>query len=50
MKRLSLILLTLPGAAIAHPGHGALESHLHVSPELLLLAALVAAFALIRTR
>lgn len=50
MKRFSLVLLALPGAAMAHSGHGALDSHLHVSPEFLLLGVLVAVLALIRIR
>ena len=45
MTRLALFSLVLSGDALAHAGHGALDTHLHVSPELLLLAGLVAAFA-----
>jgi hypothetical protein len=47
--RLALILSFLTGAAQAHPGHGAPDAHLHgFSPELILLALLVAAWAVIR--
>jgi hypothetical protein len=50
MKRLALLVLVFSGEAMAHPGHGALASHLHLSPEFLLLAVLVGALALIRIR
>ena len=47
----ALILFFAAGAAQAHPGHGAAESHLHgFSPELILLALLVAAWAVLRSR
>jgi hypothetical protein len=49
--RLALILFFMAGAAQAHPGHGAPEAHLHgFSPELILLALLVAAWAMIRRK
>jgi len=51
MHRAALILFFAAGAAQAHPGHGAAEVHLHgFSPEMLLLAALVAAWAVLRSR
>lgn len=51
MHRLTLLLLPASGGAFAHPGHGALEGHFHgLSPELLLLGLLVAAWAVIRSR
>jgi hypothetical protein len=51
MYRAALILFLAAGAAQAHPGHGAAEGHLHgFSPEMLLLAALVAAWAVLRSR
>jgi hypothetical protein len=47
--RLATILFVLTGVAQAHPGHGAPEVHLHgFTPELILLALLVAAWAMIR--
>jgi len=47
----ALILLFAAGVAQAHPGHGAVEGHLHgFSPEMILLAALVAAWAVVRSR
>jgi hypothetical protein len=49
-RAFSLPCLLLPGAALAHPGHGGLAEHLHASPEVLLLAALVAALAILRAR
>jgi hypothetical protein len=49
--RLALILFFVAGAAQAHPGHGAAEVHLHgFSPELILLAVLVGAWAVIRSK
>ena len=49
--RLALILFFLTGAAQAHPGHGAPEVHLHgFSPELILLALLAAAWAIVRRK
>jgi hypothetical protein len=50
MSRVALVLFSLSGEALAHSGHGALESHIHASPEILLLAALAAAWAVIRIR
>jgi hypothetical protein len=51
MQRAALILFFAAGAAQAHPGHGATDGHLHgFSPELILLALLVAAWTAIRSR
>lgn len=51
MHRAALILLLAAGVAQAHPGHGAVEGHLHgLSPEIILLALLAAAWAAIRSR
>ena len=51
MYRAALIFLFAAGAAQAHPGHGAAEVHLHgFSPELILLALLVAAWAALRKK
>ena len=50
MKLLAPLLLVFSGEALSHPGHGGMEAHLHVSPEVLLLAALVAALAILRSR
>lgn len=51
MYRAALILLWATGAAQAHPGHGAAQGHLHgFSPEMILLAVLVAAWAVMRSR
>ena len=51
MQRAALILYFAGGAAQAHPGHGAAESHLHgFGPEMILLAALVVAWAVLRSR
>ena len=49
MKPLALVLplVTLPLEALAHP---ASESHAHHNPEILLLAALVAVLAVLRSR
>ena len=45
------MLVFAAGAAQAHPGHGMGEGHLHsFSPELILLAVLVAAWAVLRSR
>ena len=47
----AVILSLLAATAQAHPGHGAVEGHLHgFSPEMILLAALVAVWAAIRSR
>ena len=49
--RAGLILLFAAGTVQAHPGHGMGEIHLHgFSPELILLALLVAAWAILRSR
>ena len=46
-----MLFLFAAGAAQAHPGHGASEAHLHgFSPEMILLALLVAAWAVLRSR
>jgi hypothetical protein len=46
-----VILFLAAGAAQAHPGHGAATGHLHgFSPEMFLLAALAAAWAVMRSR
>jgi len=51
MRRAAVIFLFAAGAAQAHPGHGMGEIHLHgFSPELILLALLVAAWAILRSR
>jgi hypothetical protein len=51
MHRAALMLFFAAGAAQAHPGHGMGEVHLHgFSPELILLAVLVAAWAVLRSR
>jgi hypothetical protein len=51
MHRAAVILLFAAGAAQAHPGHGMSEGHLHgFSPEMILLAVLVAAWAVLRSR
>ena len=51
MHRAALILLLAAGAARAHPGHGAVDGHLHgYSPELVLLAILVVAWVAYRSR
>ena len=51
MRRAAVMLLFAAGAAQAHPGHGMGEIHLHgFSPELILLALLVAAWAILRSR
>ena len=51
MHRAALMLLFAAGGAQAHPGHGMGEVHLHgFSPELILLALLVAAWAVLRSR
>jgi len=47
----AVILSFLAATAQAHPGHGAAAGHLHgFSPEMLLLAVLVAAWAALRSR
>ena len=47
----AVILSFLAATAQAHPGHGMGEGHLHgFSPELILLALLVAAWAVLRSR
>ena len=51
MRSAALTLFLAAGAAQAHPGHGAAEAHLHgFSPEMVLLAVLVAAWAALRSR
>ena len=51
MRSAALTLILAAGAAQAHPGHGAAEAHLHgFSPEMVLLAVLVAAWAVLRSR
>ena len=51
MYRAALIFLFAAGAAQAHPGHGAAEVHLHgFSPEMILLAGLIAAWLVYRLR
>lgn len=44
-------LWSISAMAQAHPGHGEARVHLHgFSPELLLLAALIAAWLVLRSR
>jgi len=51
MHRAAVILFLAAGAAQAHPGHGMGEVHLHgFSPEMILLALLVAAWAVLRQK
>jgi hypothetical protein len=52
MRRAAAVVLILFSAgALAHPGHGAETVHLHgFSPELVLLAVLIAAWLLLRSR
>ena len=51
MHRAAVILFLAAGAAQAHPGHGAAAGHLHgFSPEMILLAVLVAVWAALRSR
>ena len=51
MRSAALTLILAAGAAQAHPGHGAAEAHLHgFSPEMVLLAVLVAAWAAMRSK
>lgn len=51
MTRLAAAFLALASSqALAHPGHGQQEGHLHASPEFLLLAAVVAVIAILRSR
>jgi hypothetical protein len=50
MSRAAPVLLFLSGDALAHSGHGGLDSHLHVSPEILLAALLIAVWAAMRAR
>jgi hypothetical protein len=51
MRSAALTLILAAGAAQAHPGHGMGEVHLHgFSPEMILLAVLVAAWAALRSR
>jgi hypothetical protein len=47
MKRLVFLIAFVPSAALAHSGA---EGHIHAAPEVLLLAALVAALAVLRSR
>jgi hypothetical protein len=47
----AVTLLFAAGAVQAHPGHGAAEGHLHgFSPEMILLAGLIAAWLVYRLR
>jgi hypothetical protein len=51
MRAALIVLLLVPAAALAHPGHGMPSIHLHgFSPEMIVLALLVAAWALLRAR
>jgi hypothetical protein len=52
MRRAAAVVLSLfATTAQAHPGHGAEPVHLHgFSPELILLAVLIAAWLLLRSR
>jgi hypothetical protein len=52
MRRAAAVVLSLfIATAQAHPGHGAEPVHLHgFSPELILLAVLIAAWLLLRSR
>ncbi len=51
MHRAILASLLLVGDVRAHPGHGAAEGHLHgFGPELILLALLLAAWAVLRSK
>jgi hypothetical protein len=52
MHRAAAVVLSFAGAtAQAHPGHGEAPVHLHgFSPELILLAVLIAAWAVLRSR
>jgi hypothetical protein len=52
MRSAAAVVLVLSSAgAFAHPGHGEAVVHLHgFSPELLLLAALIAAWLVLRSR
>ncbi len=42
MSRVAWVLFFLSQGALAHPGHGAPESHFHQSPAIFLLAAVLA--------
>ncbi len=45
------VVLLASAPLLAHPGHGAPEAHLHgFAPELLLAAALLAAWLVLRRR
>ena len=47
----AVVLLLTSAVAPAHPGHGMAEGHWHgFSPELVLLALLVAAWAALRAK
>lgn len=47
----AVVLLFVNAAAQAHPGHGEAAVHLHgFSPELILLAMLIAAWLMLRSR
>jgi len=52
MHRATAVALLFANAtALAHPGHGEAPVHLHgFSPELILLAVLIAAWLLLRSR
>jgi hypothetical protein len=51
MRSAALTLFLAAGAAQAHPGHGAAAGHLHgFSPEMILLAGLIAAWLVYRLR
>lgn len=52
MRRAAAVIFFLSSAvAYAHPGHGMAEGHWHgFSPEMLLVAALVAGWLLLRSR
>ena len=48
MSRLAWVIFFLSSEVLAHPGHGAPDSHFHESPAILLLAAAVLAAAIWR--
>ncbi len=43
MSRFAWVVFVLSTDVLAHPGHGAPDSHFHASPTIFLLAAVVAA-------